>query len=173
VTLLIMSYIKSETAFVSQHPGKFITECVLSGLSVALPVFVILYNRGASFMNMLSPAFTIFLLFYMYNVLLEMSGTNEQTTETRIKDISTILLVVGGGLLLLFSLIVHDFSPSFLMIFMESIFMALLAAGVKVIKSRNRGLSSKFKKFGLIFGIFFFGNMIVQFGGGYSALAGN
>jgi len=69
------------------------------------------------------------------------------------------------------SLIIHDFSPSFLVIFMESIFMALLAAGVEVVKSYNRELPSKFKKFALSFGIFFFGNMIVQFGGGYSAIA--
>lgn len=172
IVLLALAYRNVDTEFVSKNPRFFMTESILTGLAISLPLFLVLHNRGIGFINTLSPLIVSFLLFFVYNVLLEISGQNEASfvdSNKLLKYAAVTSMVV----LLLISLVMHDFTPSFGIIAMETIFTACMGAIVEFWKARNRGhdFGDAGKKFLFYFGMFAGFHLVLQFGGVFTKIS--
>ena len=170
-SLVVFSYIHADTSFISVNPKLFITESILSGLLIGLPFMWMMHNRGVPWISTIPVGLTCFTLFYLIHVFMEFSGANQQVDEaTQSKFIiwSTIIIT---SLLLLISLLVHDFTPSFGIILLETFVLALSGALLEVYKTYNRGHTDYMKKFLSIFGLISVTNLILQFGGVYSKIS--
>lgn len=81
VLLLILSYINCYTNFISNNPRYFLNECIVMGLSVAIAFVFVAFMRYQSFSTMMNTLFIVFLLFFIFNVLMEFSGMNNASTN--------------------------------------------------------------------------------------------
>jgi len=171
--LIVFSYMKSDTSFINTNPRLFISESILSGLLISGPVAWILHNRGIPWMETISPAIISFLLFYLFHVFMELSGYNEEVgnkdTSKLFKWGTTITMLT----LLLISLLIHDFTPGFGTILLETFVIALSGALFEVYKAYNRGHTDYIQKFVKMFGLIASTNLILQFGGVYSKISQN
>ena len=76
--LAALSFQQEDVSFIGKHPSKFLGECAIVGLSAALPTAYLAYNRNSSFnlSKMLNAAFIALLVFFIFNIFMEMSGVN-------------------------------------------------------------------------------------------------
>ena len=173
LSLIVFSYIKADPSFINTYPKLFITESILSGILISAPVVWILHNRGTPWLETISPAIMSFLLFYLFHVFMELSGYNEQSAD---KDTSKFLkwaTIITVSTLFLISLLIHDFTPGFGIILLETFAIALSGALFEVYKVYNRGHTDYIKKFITMFGLIAITNIILQFGGVYSKISQN
>jgi hypothetical protein len=88
-TLLLISYINSDTAFINTYPQDFLTESIIVGLSASFSTFILSYNRGNDTKSILNGIFIAFLLFFIFNTLMEFSGVNNMfIQDTKLNDSS-------------------------------------------------------------------------------------
>jgi prepilin signal peptidase PulO-like enzyme (type II secretory pathway) len=171
--LIVFSYIKSDTSFINTKPRLFISESILSGLLISGPVAWILHNRGIPWMETISPAIISFLLFYLFHVFMEMSGYNEEVGNKDTSKLFKWATIITMSTLLLISLLIHDFTPGFGTILLETFVIALSGALFEVYKAYNRGHTDYIQKFVKMFGLIASTNLILQFGGVYSKISQN
>jgi hypothetical protein len=171
LALVVFSYINADASFISVHPKLFITESILSGTLISAPFMWILHNRGVPWISTVPAGVSCFTLFYLFHVFMEFSGANKQydkATKSTFVKWSTIITL---SLLLLISLLVHDFTPSFGIILLEMFVVALSGALLEVFKAYNRGNTDYAKKFFNMFGLIAVSHLILQFGGFYTKLS--
>jgi len=131
----------------------------------------IMTNRGLPWTSTVSTGITVFLLFYLLHVFMELSGANRQSdkvTDSKVIKWGTIIMV---SLILLISLTVHDFTPSFGLIFVEMLVISVSGALLEVFKAYNRGHTDHLTKFINMFLLFAASHLIFQFGGVYSKIS--
>lgn len=74
--LLILSFKNTDVSFISVNPGKFLTESVLWGICAGIPYIAIGLKRGATYKQIASVVFLIFIFFNVIHILMELSGLN-------------------------------------------------------------------------------------------------
>lgn len=84
--LTALAYKQGDTAFISKNPSSFLSECILVGVSAAIPTLLFAYNRrdkknGLDKSKTLSAMFVAFMLFFIFHVLMELSGMNNIDTQ--------------------------------------------------------------------------------------------
>ena len=173
LSLIVFSYIKSDTNFINTNPRLFISESILSGLLISGPVAWILHNRGIPWLETLSPAIISFLLFYLFHVFMELSGYNEEVGNKDTSKFFKWTTIITMSTLLFISLLIHDFTPGFGIILLETFVIALSGALFEVYKAYNRGHTDYIQKFVKMFGLIASTNLILQFGGVYSKISQN
>jgi hypothetical protein len=131
----------------------------------------IMHNRGVPWMSTIPVGLTCFTLFYLIHVFMEFSGANQQSDEATNSKFARWSTIIIATLLLLISMLVHDFTPSFGIILLETVAIAISGALLEVYKAYNRGHSDHIKKFLSIFGLIAVTNLILQFGGVYSKIS--
>jgi hypothetical protein len=80
--LIITSFINGYKDYISINPRKFVGDCVVSGATGAIALAIIANMRGHPD-KALSVAITTFMLLFMFNVLLELSGVNAASVSTK------------------------------------------------------------------------------------------
>lgn len=160
IALLFLSYMNTNTSFIEKEPKKFINECVILGAGAALTFAVVGISRGMSVMNILSICFSAFLIFFIFNVLAEISGANDfsptttesssklTTTFQKYKKVIGICVSVYLGLMFVLALVVHDLpgiaaksSVSGPQLAIEAFLFGLINALAIVYALKNRGAS--------------------------------
>jgi hypothetical protein len=170
-SFVVFSYIHADASFISVHPRLFITESILAGSLIGLPFMWMMHNRGVSWASTIPIGLSCFTLFYFIHVFMEFSGANKKADEaTKSKFVKWTTIIITSSLLLI-SLLVHDFTPSFGIILLETFILALSGALLEVFKSYNRGHTDYMKKFLSVFGLISITNLILQFGGVYSKIS--
>ena len=99
---------------------------------------------------------------------MEFSGANEQSDKAYSNKFTSIALLVIGIIMFLLSLFIHDISPGFGIILIETLVVALCGAALEIYKAYNRGHSDYIVKFVKLFGVIAFTNIVIQLGGVYS-----
>jgi len=139
---------------------------------VALPVVWILHNRGMPWMSTVSVGVSAFMLFYLFHVFMEFSGANESTDRYAKKSVTQWIVIIVGIVMFTLSLIVHDFTPGFGTILMETMVIGLSGASLELYKAYNRGHTDYLAKFVKMFVLISLTTIILQFGGLYTQLGG-
>lgn len=160
IALLFLSYMNTNTSFIEKEPKKFINECVILGAGAALTFAVVGISRGMSMMSILSICFSAFLIFFIFNVLAEISGANDfspthtesssklTTTFQKYKKVIGICVSIYLGLMLVLAILVHDLpgivaksSVSGPQLAIEAFLFGLINALAIVYALKNRGAS--------------------------------
>jgi hypothetical protein len=81
IGLLVISFINCDVAFLSTHPQSFLGECVMIGMSAVASTALLGSMRGANVGKIIQGMFIAFLVFFIFHLLMEMSGMNN--VETR------------------------------------------------------------------------------------------
>lgn len=82
IILLILAYVNSDTSHISQRPQKFLTESITTGAMTIPPLIVFsLFRKNFNVQDLLNAAFLLFLIFFIFNVLLEFSSLNRSSFE--------------------------------------------------------------------------------------------
>lgn len=170
--LIVFSYVHVNPAFISKKPRTFLTESILTGAAVALPAVWILHNRGMPWMSTISVGVSAFMIFYLYAIFSEFSGANEATDKYAKNGVTQWIVIIIGIIMLTLSLVVHDFTPGFGTIFMETMVIGLSGASLELYKAYNRGHTDYVAKFVKMFGLISLTHIILQFGGLYTQLGG-
>ena len=89
-TLLILSYTNADNYFVSKHPKAFLSESMFVGATAAVSTILLGLSRGNNLIQLLNGIFIAFLLFFVFNVLMEFSGMNNYDTRNIYTDDSEI-----------------------------------------------------------------------------------
>ena len=104
--LVVLSYVNSQSTFISNDPKLFLTNAIIIGISCTLSFFVIGFNRHAKCMSNIL-IFT-FLFFFFFQVCREMSGyyafMGEEEATDKEKDELKRGLVPAGIILSLGSI---------------------------------------------------------------------
>ena len=90
IFLIILSFKNTDVSFISVKPDKFLTESVVWGICAAIPYIVIGLKRGATNKQITSIVFVIFICFYVFHTLMELSGLNTYVNKSKIES-KTIL----------------------------------------------------------------------------------
>jgi ribose/xylose/arabinose/galactoside ABC-type transport system permease subunit len=171
ILLIAFSYINADPSFISVNPKLFITESILSGALIGLPVMWIMTNRGVPFASTIPAGVSAFMLFYLFHVFMEFSGGNKEMNEGPKSNVTKWSLIIGGSLMLLISLVIHDFTPGFGTIMLETVVMAALGASLELYKAYNRGHKDHLKKFLKMFLLIGLTTLILQLGGLYTQIS--
>jgi hypothetical protein len=81
IFLLAMSYVNAHGQFIGREPQKFMTESLLVGGLTAIAFGTIALSRGQGVTGALGTAITALLVFFVFNVVMEMSGFNQHLAE--------------------------------------------------------------------------------------------
>ena len=135
--MVYLSYKNADKSFVEKEPKLFLTENIVAGLAFALPMGYMAMNRGLSIDDTLGLVIGIFSVFYVLNVLDEFSkdGLNVDFTSSTTRKWITGITV---SIIVLASLVVHDFSPDFGKIGIETLLLTVSVLILKYYKARNR-----------------------------------
>jgi hypothetical protein len=89
-SLIGLSYKNADISFITQDPQKFLSESFAVGASTIIPTLLIAYNRlgGSDKTKLFNACFIAFLLFFLFNVLMEFSGINNSGSVTVLSDVS-------------------------------------------------------------------------------------
>lgn len=79
--LLIVSFINADVIFINKEPRQFLSECTLVGSTAIASSFLLGYMRKSSIKTILNGAFIAFLVFFIFHLLMEMSGMNNVETQ--------------------------------------------------------------------------------------------
>jgi len=88
--LLILSYKNTDVSFISVKPDKFLTESIIYGICAAIPYIAIGLKRGATNKQITSIVFVIFICFYVFHTLMELSGLNTYVNKSKIESKTTL-----------------------------------------------------------------------------------
>ena len=183
ILLVVFAFMNYNTAFVCKKPQEFLGEAIAVGVGTAIPVIFIGLRRGASIGSVSSAAFIGFLVFFIFHILMEFSGHNEQNRtgalkqklETQEKTLFIPTLVIGGVIALILGFIafkVQKFDMCFSEAMLEATIFGLFNAIPLVWMEYNRGetpleLTIAFFKYFFAFGA---GCMVLQAGGFWSGV---
>jgi hypothetical protein len=81
--LLIVSFINADVMFINKEPRKFLTECSLVGGTAIASSILLGTMRKSSLKTILNGAFIAFLVFFIFHLLMEMSGMNNYETQDK------------------------------------------------------------------------------------------
>ena len=169
--LIVFSYIHADPSFINSHPKLFITESILSGGLIAAPFMWIMHNRGIPWASTIPIGVSAFMIFYLFHVFMEFSGANRESEKaTNSSFVKWTTIIVTSSLLVL-SLLVHDFTPNFGTILLETGVISLSLSLLEIYKAHNRGHKDYFSRFFKMFGFIVVVNLIFQFGGLYSHIS--
>ena len=79
--LLIVSFINADVMFINNEPRKFLAECSLVGGTAIASSILLGSMRNSSIKTILNGAFIAFLVFFIFHLLMEMSGMNNYETQ--------------------------------------------------------------------------------------------
>jgi succinate-acetate transporter protein len=85
-SLLVFSFISADISFISQNPRTFLAEAIAVGGLTAVSTAIIAKNRGATGGAMFNACFVAFLVFFIFHILMEMSGVNSDTSANPTSD---------------------------------------------------------------------------------------
>ena len=183
--LLILSFINGHKEYIAEKPRKFMWDNFTVGLTSAIGISIIAYMRGRADL-IPNLAFIAFFLFFAYNVFRELSGLNaasdasklsageaEQTKKLKLPMIIIVLI----GLVVLVGLagtarVAHP--EGFGRLAKEAGIFALLTVIGEIVVAVNHGEHPGgivLTAFGN-FLIFFFGHILLQYGGFYNHVFG-
>lgn len=86
--LAVLALKQGDTSYISKNPKNFLYECMAVGASAAIPTALIAFNRvdktNKSYKSkILNSTIIVFMLFFIFHLLMEMSGVNNyETAET-------------------------------------------------------------------------------------------
>jgi hypothetical protein len=191
--LFILSLVNAYTKFISSQPRKFLTEAALVGLASAISFAFIGAARGVEVGNMINVSVLAFLVFFVFHILMEMSGFNQGAIDPsklggnmqkQQKALSTapvkLIVVLVLGILAILALFKRDFTTlgdslyplSIVQLGLEGVVFGVLNALPTVMIELDRGVKSGKKiatDTGLMAGGFFAGHILLQMGGFYSS----
>lgn len=178
IFMLVLSFVNGYTTYINRNPQGFLGDNIAVGLSSALAIAFIAYMRGRRDL-IPSMIFVTFMLFFVFNVLREISGINAineddtaTDTEKKEKEILTwpavglaILSVLVLGGLAFFARVPYPFKR----LFIESVVFAGLCATAEgvVASNHNKSTNEILQTVGVNFVLFFIINLILQYGGLY------
>ena len=181
IFLLILSFVNEYTIYINQSPQRFLTDNIAVGLSSALAISFIAYRRGRQDLipNMM---FMTFLLFFVFNILREISGINaidEVETETDIEKkekqiltwpaivVAILSIFLLGGLAFL-ARVPYPFQK----LFLEGAVFAGVCAIAEGIVAMNHNKTSNeiLETIAMNFVLFFLLHFILQYGGFYNKI---
>ena len=168
--LVYLSYKNADNSFVEKDPKLFMTENIVAGLAIALPVGYMAMNRGLGLEDTMGLVIAIFTTFYVLNVLHVFSKDGldvDFTSSTTRKWITGIAVAI----VVLASLVVHDFSPSFGKIGIETLLLSISVLALKYFKARNRSEKVDPKDMIYTFLIVMGSSLLLQSGGIYTHLS--
>jgi hypothetical protein len=168
--MIYLSYKNADKSFVEENPKLFLTENIVAGLAFALPMGYMAMNRGLGLEDTMALVIAIFTVFYVLNVLYEFSkdGLNVDFTSSTTRKWITGIVV---SIIVLASLVVHDFSPDFGKIGIETFLLAISVLMLKYYKARNRSEKVDAKDMIYTFLIVMGSSLILQSGGIYTHLS--
>ena len=179
-TLLVMSFIVADTAYIAQNPHRFLADCTLTGVSSALAIAVISVVRGHPEMAG-NYAFIAFFVFFCFNVFREMSGYNSSAQldqkQLNVIDRFKMPAIVVTGIICAVVASVAFYSsvphPGGVVVFMsEALILASCIAVSDGIVARNHGKDGVgiAVTSGLSFATFFAIHVVLQLGGFFQHL---
>jgi hypothetical protein len=168
--MIYLSYKNADSSFVEDNPKLFLSENIVAGLAFALPMGYMAMNRGLGLEDTMTLVIAIFTVFYVLNVLYEFSkdGLNfDFTSSTTRKWITGIVVAI----ITLASLVVHDFSPDFGTIAIETFLLSISVLVLKYYKAQNRSEKVDAKDMIYTFLIIMGSSFLLQSGGIYTHLS--
>ncbi len=173
--LLVLSFINGHKEYIEKNPRRFMWDNFVVGLSSAIAVSIIAKLRGVPEI-IPNIAFISFFLFFSYNVFRELSGFNAVADETKLtqgeqKQIDVlklpILALVSVSMIALLGLALVNRVPhpeGFGKLLLEALIFGGSTGLAEIVVAMNHG-EDPLHVGGLNFILFFFGYLIMQFGG--------
>jgi hypothetical protein len=178
--LVILSYVNSQTTFISNDPKLFLSNAIILGLSSALSFFVIAFNRNTK--NVTNVLIITFLFFFFFQVCREMSGYyafmgEEEATDKEKDELKRglvpagIILSLGGILFLILAYIIREKPPSntkFSFVLELILFSVILSSAEIFIGSTHGDTDGESIKTGVSsFVLYIIIGIVFQYGGFY------
>lgn len=177
--LLTMSFTNGHKEYINENPRKFLWDCLAVGGTSALAISIVAWMRGQAF-RIPTVAFIAFFLFFVYNVVREISGFNAAAGGD-VEDLTLraqaqwdllskpVMVFMAGvaGFMTILALFAHIPHPDGMFaLAKESFIVAGMTALGEAVIAYNHGHAITRPAL-LNFIAFFIGNMIMQFGGFY------
>lgn len=186
-TLTTMSYINADVSFISTKPRDFLEEALLVGGTSFIAVSILAYNRDAELKKILNASIVVFFVFFIFHILMELSGFNNLTAlEIKNSDnnitntINNIILssktvwptlIISGGIMWSLAYKISEFGQyrrkGFKNSALECLLFGTINAAPTYIISKNRGANNntaliETSKMTFIYGI---GYILLEAGG--------
>lgn len=186
ITLIAIAFINADMSFITPNPRDFLAESFFVGLGTALPMILLSYNREGSITSTFNITFMSFLVFFIFNVLVEMCGLNNSMNDTNTKQLGDqrqqaligeiknqywlygVIGVIGLALMYL-AYNVWDFSLPLVPSILEIIVFAGLNSIPQGVIASHRGGNVPYAV-GSSFAMFSVGYVILQCGGFFTGL---
>jgi hypothetical protein len=177
--LLTMSFTNGHKEYINENPRKFLWDCLAVGGTSALAISIVAWMRSQTF-RIPTVAFIAFFLFFVYNVVREISGFNAaaggdaedltlraQAQWDLLSKPVTVFIAGVAGFMTVLALFAHIPHPQGMFALVkESFIVAGMTALGEAVIAYNHGHAITRPAL-LNFIAFFIGNMIMQFGGFY------
>lgn len=147
IFLMVLSFINGHNQYISKYPHRFVKDSCAVGMATALAVAIISVIRGRSD-TILNLGFTAFFLFFTFNVIRELSGSNtisrpELLSVQEKKQYKLLKWPVIGAVLLFFVLVTMISLRSAICHPMGAWILALEAAVFAVLAAAAEGYVAK------------------------------
>ena len=123
--LAASAYKAHDSTYICKHSAAFLTESIGVGLGVAIPTAIIGYMRNATVFEIVDVASIAFMTFFIFNILMEMSGYNKPVKNIKSPLPLYIIMILLGVLAFFGIALIQNMDTAFMNVIIQSVTMMI------------------------------------------------